>query len=297
MARAVGLRRCERGRAAGRARRPSGDRQLPRRPRQLRAGHGGRLDGRPSCWSDCPGLKLLVTSREALHVRGEHASRCRRWRCRRRRARHNTAEQLSGTRRSSSSSSAPRRSVRISGSTDENAAAVAEICLRLDGLPLAIELATARINLFSPEALRSAWGAGSRSSASGARDLPERQQTLRATIEWSYQLLDPASSACSSCCRPSPGRGARGRRGGRGRSRRAVGSRTSTRSTGSPRSSTRASSGRPTPATASRASSCSRRSASTRPSGSTTCPTSVAAARRAHAVYFADLDPEPRRTS
>src|SRR5206468_1966941 len=75
--------------------------------------------------------------------------------------------------------------------TDENAAAVAEICQRLDGLPLAIELATARINLFSPGALRDRLGSRLRLLRSGARDLPARQQTLRATIEWSYQLLDP----------------------------------------------------------------------------------------------------------
>src|SRR3989442_8206476 len=75
--------------------------------------------------------------------------------------------------------------------TDDNAAAVAEICLRLDGLPLAIELATARINLFSPEALRDRLGSRLKALGSGARDLPARQQTLWATIEWSYQLLEP----------------------------------------------------------------------------------------------------------
>ena len=75
--------------------------------------------------------------------------------------------------------------------TDENAAAVAEICRRLDGLPLAIELATARINLFSPEALRDRLDDSLQLLRSGARDLPERQQTLRATIDWSYELLEP----------------------------------------------------------------------------------------------------------
>ena len=75
--------------------------------------------------------------------------------------------------------------------TDDNAAAVAEICLRLDGLPLALELATARINLFSPEALRDRLDSSLQLLRSGARDMPERQQTLRATIEWSYELLEP----------------------------------------------------------------------------------------------------------
>ena len=62
---------------------------------------------------------------------------------------------------------------------------------RLDGLPLALELATARINLFSPEALRDRLDSSLQLLRSGARDMPERQQTLRATIEWSYELLEP----------------------------------------------------------------------------------------------------------
>jgi predicted ATPase len=76
--------------------------------------------------------------------------------------------------------------------TEENADAVADICRRLDGLPLAIELATARLNLFSPEALRDRLGSRLRLLRGGARDLPARQQTLRATIEWRYQLLEPS---------------------------------------------------------------------------------------------------------
>ena len=77
------------------------------------------------------------------------------------------------------------------GLTDDNAAAIVEICRRLDGLPLAIELATARINLFSPEALRDRLASRLGTLDSGARDLPARQQTLRATIDWSYRLLEP----------------------------------------------------------------------------------------------------------
>ena len=74
--------------------------------------------------------------------------------------------------------------------TNENAAAVAEICLRLDGLPLAIELAAARISLFSPQALLERVGSRLKLLRRGARDLPVRQQTLRDTIDWSYELLD-----------------------------------------------------------------------------------------------------------
>jgi len=73
--------------------------------------------------------------------------------------------------------------------TPSNAAAIAEICVRLDGLPLAIELAAAQIKLFPPHALLARLEHRLRSLTSGARDLPERQQTLRATISWSYQLL------------------------------------------------------------------------------------------------------------
>lgn len=70
------------------------------------------------------------------------------------------------------------------------AAAVAEICVRLDGLPLAIELAAVRIQMFLPEALLARLGDPLKLLAGGARDMPARQQTLRATIDWSYHLLD-----------------------------------------------------------------------------------------------------------
>jgi predicted ATPase len=140
---------------------------------------------------DCQGLKLLVTSREALRVRPEHLYPV-------------PPLSLPGTapdRRSPAElagceavqlfverAQAVRADFRL---TEENADAVADICRRLDGLPLAIELATARLNLFSPEALRDRLGSRLRLLRGGARDLPARQQTLRSTIEWSYQLLEP----------------------------------------------------------------------------------------------------------
>jgi predicted ATPase len=76
--------------------------------------------------------------------------------------------------------------------TDGNAAAVAEICRRLEGLPLAIELAAARIRLLDPAALLDRLASSFDALGTGPVDLPERQRTLRATVEWSVGLLDDA---------------------------------------------------------------------------------------------------------
>jgi predicted ATPase/class 3 adenylate cyclase len=74
--------------------------------------------------------------------------------------------------------------------TEENGPAVVEICERLDGLPLAIELAAARIKLLPPRVLLDKLGNRLKILTGGARNLPERQRTLRNAIEWSYGLLD-----------------------------------------------------------------------------------------------------------
>src|SRR5947209_1637734 len=74
--------------------------------------------------------------------------------------------------------------------TSETAPVVAAICDRLEGLPLAIELAAARIRLFPPRALLSRLESRLKLLTGGARDLPARQQTLRDAIAWSYDLLD-----------------------------------------------------------------------------------------------------------
>ncbi len=138
----------------------------------------------------CPQLEVLVTSREALRVRGEHLF---------------SVPPLSipgdGVARPSADAIGSYESVRLFTErarearpsfvlTDENAAEVAEICARLDGLPLAIELAAARLKLFSLEDLHARLRTRLVLLRGGHRDLPARQQTLRRTIEWSYELLE-----------------------------------------------------------------------------------------------------------
>jgi predicted ATPase/class 3 adenylate cyclase len=83
--------------------------------------------------------------------------------------------------------------------TNENAPAVAEICYRLDGLPLAIELAAARIKLLTPQAILARFDDRLSLLAGGARDLPLRQQTLRGAIAWSHDLLDGPDRELFAC--------------------------------------------------------------------------------------------------
>ena len=168
------------------------DRQMLHRARQLRAGHRGRAAS-----SAEPPERLPGAEGPGHQPRGpprpapSTSSPSRRSRCRRPAAvtRRRGGRRVRGVQLFVDRARVVRPDFEL---TDDNAAAVAEICRRLDGLPLAIELAAARLGLFSPDvASRSARRSARASCAAAARDLPERQQTLRSTIDWSYELLEP----------------------------------------------------------------------------------------------------------
>jgi len=118
----------------------------------------------------CPNLDVVVTSREALHLAGEHEYHV--------------------------PPMAPTDGVELFiarahaiDPTIESSAAIDSICARLDELPLAIELAAARIKLLRPDKMLERLDRSLPMLTGGARDMPERQRTLRATIEWSHDLL------------------------------------------------------------------------------------------------------------
>ena len=137
----------------------------------------------------CPGLSVLATSREPLRLRGEHEYAVPPLALPD--ARQTTTAEVVSHSPAVALFVQRAHAVRADFSlTDENAPAVAEVCARLDGLPLAIELAAARIRLLSPRAMLSRLERRLPLLTGGARDLPTRQQTLRGTIAWSYDLLD-----------------------------------------------------------------------------------------------------------
>jgi predicted ATPase/class 3 adenylate cyclase len=120
--------------------------------------------------SEAPKLRILVTSRERLAIAAEH-------------------EYLVPTLQEAEAVAlftARARQLKPAFEPDDE---VAEICRRLDGLPLAVELAAARVKLLRPDQILERLGRSLDLLTAGRRDAPERQRTLRATIEWSYELL------------------------------------------------------------------------------------------------------------
>jgi predicted ATPase len=139
----------------------------------------------------CPGLTVLATSRAPLRLRAEREWAVPPLALPPRPPPPPTAEQLSpyaAVRLFVERAQAVRPDFTVD---NESAPAVAEICWRLDGLPLAIELAAARVRLFTPEALLSRLEKRLTVLTGGPRDAPARQRTLRDAIDWSWDLLDP----------------------------------------------------------------------------------------------------------
>jgi predicted ATPase/class 3 adenylate cyclase/DNA-binding CsgD family transcriptional regulator len=144
--------------------------------------------------ASCPRLLVLVTSREPLRLRGEREFAVPPLAMP---AAHPlvTPDDLS---RYAAAVLFVERATEIQSDfvvTAENAPAIAEICTRLDGLPLAIELAAARVRLLSPQAILARLERRLPLLTGGSRDLPDRQRTLRDAIAWSYDLLTHAEQA------------------------------------------------------------------------------------------------------
>ena len=141
----------------------------------------------------CPAVQVLATSRTLLRVRGEQVLPV-----------PTLAVPLAGITTVDDVRTAPavalfaqraRAADPLFTMTEQNAAAVTELCRRLDGLPLAIELAAARSSTLSPAAMLALLGQHLQVFGPGPRDAPARQQTMRDAIGWSYALLSPEDQA------------------------------------------------------------------------------------------------------
>ena len=147
----------------------------------------------------CPSVKLLVTSREVLHLRAEHQF---------------MVPPLPLPALPPEEARQPPDSAALAENpamqlllyhvqaarpgfqvTSDTALTLARLCQQLEGIPLALELAAPRLKLLSPQALLARLEGRLQVLTGGARDLPERQRTMRATIAWSYELLTPADQA------------------------------------------------------------------------------------------------------
>ena len=146
----------------------------------------------PRLLSASSGTKMLITSREVLHLYGEHdypvpALSVPDMPDRQHSVLIKSLTQYDAVILFLQRAGAEEPSFHL---TEENAAVVAAICAQLEGLPLAIELAAARVRALTPQALLARLGARLRILVGGPADLPARQRTLRGAIEWSYDLLD-----------------------------------------------------------------------------------------------------------
>ncbi|MDQ2683194.1 MAG: LuxR C-terminal-related transcriptional regulator [Chloroflexota bacterium] len=140
---------------------------------------------------ECPGLKVLVTSRESLKIGGEHEFTITPLSLPRIAAptTPDDATNFEAVRLFVDRAQAVDPSFAL---TSGNVGTIVDICRRVDGLPLAIELAAARVKTLPPEALLMRLRERLRLLSGTRRDLPERQQTMRNAIAWSYDLLTPA---------------------------------------------------------------------------------------------------------
>ena len=148
--------------------------------------------------AQCPRVLLLVTSRERLNIRGERElplpPLALPGRVGSTRDLHEAFPDLVSVEQSPAVQLFLDRAQRVKPDlvlTKDNAGAIAEICVRLDGLPLALELAAARARLLTPAAMLERLDRRLDLLGKGARDLPDRQSTMRNTIAWSYDLLSP----------------------------------------------------------------------------------------------------------
>ena len=148
--------------------------------------------------AQCPRVLLLITSRERLNIRGERElplpPLALPGRVSSTHDLHEAFPDLAAVQQSPAVQLFLDRATRVKPDlvlTVENAGAIAEICVRLDGLPLALELAAARARLLTPDAMLERLDRRLDLLSKGARDLPDRQRTMRDTIAWSYDLLSP----------------------------------------------------------------------------------------------------------
>lgn len=139
----------------------------------------------------CPRLHVLATSRERLGVDGEHLHHLRSLSL----PAGNSPGELDQSEAVQLFVERARLSMQSFSLTEQNSGTVAELCRRLDGTPLAIELAAARIPALGPSEILVRLGDQLGILASGARNRAPRQRSLRATLDWSYRLLDPDEAA------------------------------------------------------------------------------------------------------